>query len=45
MLTALGVSATDARNTIRISLGEPTTITEIEHIADSLIRGAQRLGA
>lgn len=45
VLTALGVSATDARNTIRISLGEPTTITEIEHIADSLIRGAQRLGA
>ena len=43
VLTALGVSASDARNTIRISLGEPTTAAEVEHIADTLIRGAQRL--
>ena len=43
VLTALGVSASDARNTIRISLGEPTTAAEVDLIAKSLIRGAQRL--
>ena len=43
VLTALGVCASDARNTIRISLGEPTTTTEVDRIADTLIRGARRL--
>jgi len=43
VLTALGVSASDARNTIRISLGEPSIIADIECIAETLIHGAQRL--
>ncbi len=43
VLTALGVNSADARNSIRISLGEPTTGTEVHAIADALIRGAARL--
>lgn len=43
VLTALGVPANDARNTIRISLGEPTTMPEIKRIADRLVHSAQHL--
>ena len=43
VLTALGVPREDARNSIRISLGETTTTADIHTICDALIRGAQRL--
>jgi cysteine desulfurase len=43
VLTALGVNHEDARNSIRISLGESTTDSEVSAIADALIRGVRRL--
>lgn len=43
VLTALGVARDDARNSIRISLGEGTTTAEVGRIAESLTRGARRL--
>jgi cysteine desulfurase len=43
VLTALGVNRDDARNSLRISLGEPTTLAEAEAIAVAVIRGALRL--
>lgn len=43
VLTALGVARDDARNSIRISLGEGTTAAEVARIAESLTRGARRL--
>jgi cysteine desulfurase len=43
VLTALGVAATDARNSLRISLGEATTDAEVEQLAAAVVRGAQRL--
>ena len=45
VLTALGVARDDARNSIRIGLGEPTTTADVDGIADALIRGAKRLAA
>lgn len=44
VLTALGVNRADARNSIRISLGDGTTGGETVAIATALIQGAQRLG-
>lgn len=44
VLTALGVAPADARNSLRISLGEPTTDDDVEQLIAALIRGAQRLG-
>ena len=44
VLTALGVGREDARNSIRISLGEPTTSDEVAAIAAALIQGARRPG-
>ncbi len=43
VLTALGVARDDARNSIRISLGEPTTTDDVVQLADALIRGARRI--
>ncbi len=43
VLTALGVGRDDARNSIRLGLGEPTTVDEVDRLADLLIRGARRL--
>ena len=43
VLTALGVARDDARNSVRISLGEGTTAAETTRIAESLTRGARRL--
>lgn len=43
VLTALGVANNDARNSIRISFGEPTTTDEVLRIAEALIRAAHRL--
>jgi cysteine desulfurase len=40
---AMGVSEADAGNSIRISLGLPTTSAEVEAIARALVQGAQRL--
>ena len=45
VLTALGVSAADARNSLRLGLGESTTEAEVDIIAAEVIRGARRLGA
>lgn len=43
VLTALGVSPADARNSLRISMGELTTDDEVVQLGAALIRGAQRL--
>ena len=43
VLTALGVPRDDARNSIRISFGEPTTTADALNIAEALIRGVHRL--
>jgi cysteine desulfurase len=43
VMLALGVGEADARNSLRISLGEPNTDAEVATLAAALIRGAQRL--
>lgn len=45
VLRAMGVSAADARNAIRIGLGLGTTAAEVETIAQELARGAAALRA
>lgn len=44
VLTAMGVPAADAANSIRISFGLPSTLAEVEAIVHALVRGAQVLG-
>ena len=44
VLTALGVPSEDARNSLRLSLGEGTTAEDVDAIAAAVIRGARRLG-
>ena len=43
VLRAMGCTAADAANSIRISLGMPSTSDEVEHIAAALARGAHAL--
>ena len=43
VLQAMGVKKSDAANSIRISLGQPTTKAEVKEIATRLIEGANRL--
>lgn len=43
VLTALGVAPADARNSLRLGLGEGTTAAEVDLIAAEVIRGALRL--
>ena len=43
VLTALGVPSEDARNSLRLSLGEGTTAEDVDAIAAAVIRGARRL--
>ena len=43
VMTALGVSDADGRNSVRISFGEGNTLAEAETVADALIHGARRL--
>lgn len=43
VLTAMGISRDDARNSLRISLGEGTSGDDVERLAEMIIRGARRL--
>jgi cysteine desulfurase len=43
VLLSMGVSAELAKNSIRISLGKPTTEADVRHIARRLIEGAAKL--
>ena len=43
VLLAMGVGSSDAANSIRISLGVPTTAAEVSAIATALVDGARRL--
>jgi cysteine desulfurase len=43
VLRAMGVPEADAGNSVRISLGQPTTEDEVDAIAADLIAGARRL--
>ncbi len=43
VLLAMGVRPQDAGNSIRISLGRPTTDAEVDLIARALVEGARRL--
>jgi len=45
VLLAMGQSPLDAGNSLRLSLGLPTTLAEVDRIADAVIQGARRLGA
>lgn len=43
VLAAMGVPEKDAANSIRVSLGRPTTNEDVDHIATRLIDGARKL--
>jgi len=43
VLAAMGLSEKDAANSLRVSLGRPTTNENIDHIATRLIDGAKKL--
>lgn len=45
VLAAMGLNEKDAANAIRISLGHPTTMKNVDDIVQRLIAGANRLGA
>ncbi len=45
VLLAMGLPPLDAGNSLRLSLGLPTTLADVERIADAVIDGAHRLGA
>ncbi len=45
VLAALGLSDADARSSIRLAVGRPTSVEEVDRAADRLVSAAQSLAA